>query len=336
MKRHLVSIISQHSLPNFLFIKEMAGQYDNLLFITTEEMKDRAEQMETALDLPINSIRRIKVDGNNFQQAYKTLSAQSFPKEDRFIVNMTGGTKMMSLAVWLFFYQEKNSFYYVPINKNQYYNLLTNTWMPLEYRASLREYFLLYGLSFKADNSLTHDGAFTFNQFNNVKMKGFHLPYEMKHSEQAVTPEARRYYGGEWFEEYTYLRIQKECSLDDEHIAKSLKIYRSENQKQNDNEIDVAFMLNNQLYVIECKVTMTGYVTGMGPTASTKETIDKYLYKLAAVSKNYGLQVKPYLFTLHNMARLSADSQDNITKRCAILGIKIIGTTALSAKKILF
>ena len=49
-----------------------------------------------------------------------------------------------------------------------------------------------------------------------------------------------------------------------------------------------------------------------------RETTEEYLYKLAAISKDFGLKVNPYLFTLHKMEKISG----NFDKRIKILGIK--------------
>ena len=51
------------------------------------------------------------------------------------------------------------------------------------------------------------------------------------------------------------MRIKKELNLREQDIAMSLKIYREDSQN-NDNEIDVAFMYENTLYIIECKVSI--------------------------------------------------------------------------------
>ncbi len=143
------------------------------------------------------------------------------------------------------------------------------------------------------------------------------------------TPEDKRYYGGGWFEEYTYSLIKRQFHLCDEDIALSLKIYRNKVKTPNDNELDVAFMLDNALYVIECKVTMNGY------NSTVPHTVETYLYKLAAVSKDYGLVVNSYLFTLHKLSLLSSGSIHGIEKRCKILGIRgIIGPEELSKDKL--
>ena len=65
--------------------------------------------------------------------------------------------------------------------------------------------------------------------------------------------------------------------------------------------------------------------------------IENYLYKLAAVSKDFGIIVRPYIFTLHKMDMLSEHSRENIKKRMRILGIcNIVSGKELSEQKIKF
>lgn len=156
--------------------------------------------------------------------------------------------------------------------------------------------------------------------FESVQKSHFYLPKKLWNAQEAATPELRRYLGGEWFEEFSYFKLKEAFNLRDEDIAVSLKIYRENESTKNDNELDVAFMFNNVLYVVECKVTMTGY--GRDP----KLVVDDYLYKLAAISKDFGLQVSAYIFTLHRMQTFSDEVKLNFLNRCRILGIKGIVT----------
>ena len=324
MARIIVSILSNHSVPNFLFIKEMEGKYDELLFITTPEAdKDnRGFQLQTALGRDEDDVVYVTVDGNDYRKALEDLRNWEIKKDDEYIVNLTGGTKMMSLAVHDFFKDKHAEFYYVPLGKNVYYNLGTGEKTPLKYRVNLREYFSLYGIRFesKAEDSFVHPESETMGIFESVQKSHFHLPKKLWDAQKAATPELRRYLGGEWFEEFSYFKLKEAFNLRDEDIAVSLKIYRENESKKNDNELDVAFMFNNVLYVVECKVTMTGY------GRDTKLVVDDYLYKLAAISKDFGLQVSAYIFTLHRMQNFSDEVKLNFLKRCEILGIKGIVT----------
>ena len=319
MSKTIVSILSDHLLPNFLFIKEMEGQYSDLLFVSTPqmEMQEKAMHLEVALGRKEGSVRRIVVANDNYKEILDALRAEQLSDSVEYVVNITGGTKTMSLAVHEYFCQFNASFVYVPIGKNSYYDFSTDQTHSLDYRVSLNEYFTLYGLAYDYDNGLICDAQRPFNLFNEQKMSNFYLTEELRYAQKAPRPELRRYLGGEWFEEYVYLRIKRDFKLRDEDIAKSVKICRL-SSTSNDNELDVVFVKDNALYVIECKVSMTGY--GKEP----KSVVDEYLYKLAAISKDFGLRVSSYIFTLHQMWRFSKATQENMSKRMRILGIRDI------------
>lgn len=319
MSKTIVSILSDHLLPNFLFIKEMEGQYSDLLFVSTPqmEMQEKAMHLEVALGRKERSVRRIVVANDNYKEILDALHAEQLSDSVEYVVNITGGTKTMSLAVHEYFCQFNASFVYVPIGKNSYYDFSTDQTHSLDYRVSLNEYFTLYGLAYDYDNDLICDAQRPFNLFNEQKMSNFYLTKELRYAQKALRPELRRYLGGEWFEEYVYLRIKRDFKLRDEDIAKSVKICRL-SSTSNDNELDVVFVKDNALYVIECKVSMTGY--GKEP----KSVVDEYLYKLAAISKDFGLRVNSYIFTLHQMWRFSKATQENMSKRMRILGIRDI------------
>lgn len=319
MSKTIVSILSDHLLPNFLFIKEMEGQYSDLLFVSTPqmEMQEKAMHLEVALGRKEGSVRRIVVANDNYKEILDALRAEQLSGSVEYVVNITGGTKTMSLAVHEYFCQFNASFVYVPIGKNSYYDFSTDQTHSLDYRVSLNEYFTLYGLAYDYDNDLICDAQRPFKLFDEQKKRNFYLTKELRDAHKAPRPELRRYLGGEWFEEYVYLRIKRDFNLRDEDIAKSVKICRL-SSTSNDNELDVVFVRDNALYVIECKVSMTGY--GKEP----KSVVDEYLYKLAAISKDFGLRVNSYIFTLHQMWRFAKATQENMNKRMRILGIRDI------------
>lgn len=332
MKKVLVSILSDHLVPNYLFIKEMRGQYNELLFIGTPytESKAIATHLENALENRKSNIKKVILESDQYQEGVQSLENISLPNDVQYIVNLTGGTKIMSLIVYDFFRKLNSSFYYIPIGKNTYCNIEEENMHALQYRISLREYFTLYGLHYECDNTLLKDAETTFQFFEKQKKRKFYLSDEIKNSQKAETAKDKKYYAGEWFEEYSYLRIKKELNLREQDIAMSLKIYREDSQN-NDNEIDVAFMYENALYIIECKVSMNGY------GKEKWQTIEDYLYKLAAISKDFGLIVRPYIFTLHKMGKLPDGSLKGLQKRMQILGIRnIIDGKQLSKQKIDF
>lgn len=320
MSRILISIMSKHTLPNYLLIRQMEGQYDELLFITTPEAErtNRDTYLEEALHLDSDKAVSICVDGTDYRKTLADLKEKwEVRHSDKYVVNLTGGTKMMALAVHDYFQNFDTEFYYVPIEKNTYYNLSTGTSESITIQIPLKEYLTLYGIKYSCipEDQFSHSQAEAELLYNEVCRNHFHLTAKLRYAQEASTQQLRKYYSGEWFEQFTYFRLKEAFHLKQKDIACSLKIFR-EGDTTNDNEIDVAFIFQNQLYVVECKVSMFG-----DPGISAKETIDKYLYKLAAISKDFGLQVKPYIFTLHRSSTLTVKSRQAFNKRCDILGI---------------
>lgn len=327
MKRILISVLSDYLQPNFLLIKELEGEYDELIFISTEDMESDKKKKSYWLGKALNlekEVRKIIVKDDDYEAIVDRLDKEFFSSEFQYIVNLTGGTKVMSIAVHDFFEKFRPKFYYVPIGKNEIKSFHSKEeGIPLKYRMSLVEYFTLYGLNYKCDNSMIYKAEHSknlFGRFKNVNFNRSRVP-EIIGAQTLANPSDRRYYGGVWFEEYAYSRLKEELGLNDGQICKSAKIFR-EASTENDNEIDVMFIKDNLLYIFECKVTMSG-VEGKQTSAQTIESI---LYKLAAISKDFGLRVNAYLLTLHKIKKNERDFNEKrlemLEKRRRILGIK--------------
>lgn len=314
----LVSLISDHLLPNYLFIQEMKGRYDTLLFVTTEKMQlaGVGQRLERTLGLALDSVKRIVVAEDSVGETSRMLEAAGLGMKDQFLVNLTGGTKMMSLGVYEFFSGKEAEFYYLPINKNVVVNVRTSVVQPLRYRLDVYEYFSLYGLSYLSEElyASPEKTMDLFDRFRKVNFNRYELP-EILHIHQ-LDEEEQKYYSGLWFEEYVYLRIKEEKSLKDGFIQRGARIFRNDGTRA-DNEIDVMYMTENRLYVGECKMSMNG-----APGSKPTKLLEQYMYKLAAISKDFGLLVHPYIFTLHDLKRISLSSRQAMERRMNILGIK--------------
>lgn len=319
MSKVLISVLSDHIIPNYLFIKETKGCYDEMLFVTTSyaEQKEIGKHLETTLGLAGTNVRRVNVSNENYQLILEELSHENFSYENEYTINQTGGTKAMSIALFSFFQKFNAHFVYIPIGTNEYFYFKSEEKHVIKYRLSLEEYLSLYGMTCVCDNSLLFDTSYTNKLFERLKKCKFNLGAipEIYNSQTLPTAEEKRYYGGSWFEEYVYHRIKKENVLSDAAIGMSVKIFRKDSLV-NDNEIDVAFVKDNVLNIIECKVSMFGHNT------NPKDTVEEYLYKLAAIAKDLGLRVNTYLFTLHKMQKFSSLTLDNFNKRIRILGIR--------------
>lgn len=336
--RILLSILSDYLQPNFLLIKEFDGLYDRLVFVSTRKMeaadKCKSRSLSVALSIPYVQENVIVVGEDDYQDILNKLKASSFSQDDQYIINLTGGTKVMTAAVCDYFHAfgyRNVSYYYVPIGKNVVEDFYLGQGKPIKYQMNLREYFALYGIRYEPQNKLVKPAEFTMNVFDEFKKKKFtrNRYRPIANADQLPNAVDRLYFNGIWFEDYCYLRIKQELNLPDNAICKSAKIFRGTND--NDNEIDVMFIRNNKLHICECKVTM------YGQSRSVTITAEGYLYKLAAIAKDFGLRVDSYILTLHwldhrrrqNPNQLVIPSidhqfpkpQDSLEKRCRILGI---------------
>jgi len=320
---YLISLISDHLLPNYLFIKEMAGKYDKLLFITTEKMEDAGigKRLEKALGLKENAVQRIVVSEENLNETLAKLKSVLFSNDDRFMVNLTCGTKIMSIGVYEYFFQFSSSYYYIPINKNKIADVETSKEVPLNYRVNLEEYLTLYGITFQSDKPLIYPSEHTFKLFDHYKKANFNRSRisEILNAQNHTIESDKTYYSGGWFEEYCYLRIKREKRLNDDCIYQGIKLFRENSGLENDNEIDVMYVSENELYVCECKISLKGR-----PMVKDYELLEQYMYKLAAISKDFGLIVNPFILTLYRFEKISPKRKQAIEKRMNILGIKDI------------
>jgi vacuolar-type H+-ATPase subunit F/Vma7 len=96
----LISLISEHLLPNVLLIKEMAGKWDKLVFITTERMGQLSmiSHLCNALKIDKKDVQIVVVSEDDLPDAREKLDKCNFSKDDQYIINLTCGTKIMSIA----------------------------------------------------------------------------------------------------------------------------------------------------------------------------------------------------------------------------------------------
>ena len=112
----IVNLVSDQTIPNVQFIKwfvkQNLGQI-KVLLVTTKEMerKDKSNCIKNALSSLENFLEweTLTTDGNSLPSISKDLEKyflnQSYKK---IIANITGGTKLMSLAAFDFFKNQTN------------------------------------------------------------------------------------------------------------------------------------------------------------------------------------------------------------------------------------
>jgi hypothetical protein len=250
-----------------------------------------------ALNIDLQNIKITIVSGDDFPNTLQILENENFNSSDKYLINLTGGTKIMSLGVFQHFFNYDSEFFYVPIATNKVENVRSGESIPLKYRMNLTEYLSLYGLHIEVN-------------------KPGNRVYDSK---------------GERFEKFVLncIKTSKKLSIEDMQIAQGVKIYRNYDEKVNDNEVDVMWIDENKLFVGECKVSLwkpKEIDSDKRPINNPPEYLDEIMYKLAAISKDFGLQVNSYIFIKHGLEAkfFNADRLKSIEKRLKILGIKEI------------
>ena len=327
MQKTIVSIISEQTIPNYLFIKEMFLPGDSLLFISSEKYKERIDWIVTTLDyhMPCEIEKVIfPVEGEEKWQDMQERLGKAISKAKHYFVNLTGGTKYMSLLVQHVFEQFGNSeFAYIPYPKNCILIPGHNEALPLKYRLSVREYLSNYNVNY-TEKQQTKDTSYTntfFDKFIKGKLNSVIIDLLRKYRDKKKSditkletessdkfpqiPELGvfiseiqfpceeenilyssevQYLTGGWFEEYMYHRIEEKIHPQDIRLGVLIKRTDSHNQ----NDLDVVFTFGNKLFVIECK-------TGIDKEKVFNETV----YKATAIKEAVlGLSAKTFIISL--------------------------------------
>lgn len=355
----LVSLISDQAIPNVLFIRDQP-QADHYLFISTGKMEKKMIVANIIKACPnhIHSASTIVVEEDNLEDITTKLSSSANDVTGEYVVNLTGGTKVMSLGVFEYFSKsEKNRIYYLPLGKNKIFQLFPkNSDFELNFRIGLEDYLIANGVipettSFVTKNILSRPEEDTFNLYLKFSSESNHL--------LKLASEHFRVYRGDKkmkkitlnSEEKWYLQPFlnagfstkegseisrneiKYCTGDwfEEYVYTLVKSIKGKpdtdigfsvvlTRDNVKNEFDVIFTHNNALYVIECK---TDVANEEGKFA---ELFSNTLYKAGSLRKDFGLFVKFYVFAINDFTPLSQEKKD----RARVLDINLVGTEVLN------
>jgi hypothetical protein len=148
----LVLLVSKQTIPNFLSIRTFI-EANHFVFITTEEMEDKErgnkrEWIMSAAGIEERSTSQIVVKAEYKEDVIQNLIAHDWKKYDEIIVNITGGTKMMSLACYEFFKLITHKIWYLPIRSSNYHLCDNSREIRLvDYNCSVSEYLSCCGIN---------------------------------------------------------------------------------------------------------------------------------------------------------------------------------------------
>ncbi|HQJ72868.1 MAG TPA: DUF1887 family CARF protein [Spirochaetota bacterium] len=295
MRRTMVSLVSDQTQPNVLMIREFMvirkTEFDRYIFVTTEKMENKgktASIMEVC-GIPGDIAVRVLVQEDSIASVIEGLAALKYDDDEESIVNITCGTKMMSIGAFQFFRDRRSEVYYLPLNANilkKIHPLVRESDAEIQYRLDLREYLVSHGtpiITFDKKNKTVGDfpmagcmfRAFIGEKFNDAVMRRLRarrndrngvaigdlpgLDGLLNNIGYRVPPggvlsrDETRYITGGWFEEYVYWLVRDHGKIGDDYIGINLESKKGGEK----NEFDVMFTFDNRLVMVECKTGLT-------------------------------------------------------------------------------
>ncbi len=326
----LVTLVSEQTIPNVMLIKQLKAKLQNYLFIYTERTRLHLQWILQATGLQAGNYRIFSME--TFPEGYSAIfnDLQTFVDgkmqllpHTPFLVNLTGGTKIMSLAVFNYFKQhfDLSTFFYLPFGRNQVNEVYPSTAVhPLTIKLSLEEYFTAHGMHIQASGASVPKGLSTpEGMMQGLKKAKWQLPDNKAVQENAGMSEAeKKYLTGEWFELYCMQLIKKSLGLPAKAIACGIKVQNMELNPaeryaaNSDNEIDIAFVYDNRLYLAECKVLR-------GKSAAGKVHNDAF-YRLISVAQRLGIACRKIVFALVDLSA----QREFVERKARLLGIDYV------------
>lgn len=330
VKRILVSLVSAQTIPNVELIKEFGDENTNYLFITTAQMQTQLEWIVKTTK--ISSHESIQVNAFDQDNIVAQLDNYNFGSGE-IILNITGGTKLMSLVINEYFKNLGATIYYLTGHSKTYVKLFPNRGeqrFKLSKKLSLDEYLQANGFDIiKSELSFDYSISETFLKYfttednyiesksilrklqglrglnknkkiivdDIVGLSGLLNRLNYKSEKKELTKYDARYITGDWFEEYIYYRVKNDLKLDDDEIGIGYKLTKSGVQ----NEIDVLFVYNHQLYLIECKTSFYDYRLQKDSSEKKINLMGEIIYKSDALQSKFGLLARTYILTLGEM-----------------------------------
>lgn len=348
MKRILVSLVSEQTIPNVEFIREIGENADQFMFISTEDMEklgNRLWILNTANLDESKVFDPLIVKAFSFEDIENKLRTV-VNDEDFYYVNLTGGTKVMSLAVYEFFKTVKSEIFYLTGNGQQIkiHPGRRKVVSDLKSRISLKDYLSAYGFSVKAESApirAQNSADELLKYFLNDNEQGTDVPaFEALRSKRGkgvkkldenktvndfiqrvgFKPEIPnqlnkyevRYLSGEWLEEYLFYFLKYNLKIPDSDIGMGLLTIKNDAP----NEFDVLLMKKNRIFVFECKTSI--YISSDESQTFIGETI----YKSDSLRNKFGLFAQTIVVTLSD---LTGGKLTDHLKRAEASKVKLIG-----------
>ena len=326
MKNLIVTLLSDQPIPNVQFIKEKRNEESEFLFVSTEKMEKKGvgKWIQNVCHIKEETTITIIIEEFSSSDIEKKLNEINYDVFEKIVVNVTGGTKIMSHCVTEFFKEKPDAeVYYLTGSQNNLLQVFPKTKQShrtLSCDLTLKEYVESHGFEMKESSLSGIDSTYTqgflqvFLSFSDTeraiinKLRDFRKPgkslkinvvdglldvlckidYPTNDEYLTLSKYDIRYLTGDWFEEYIYRHIKQELNLSDDYIKTGITLTK----QGTPNEFDVVFLWKGNLNTIECKTSIINKIV------DEMNIMNDTIYKATALQKNLGLYSKFSIFTL--------------------------------------
>ncbi len=325
----LVSLIGDQTIPNLEIIKEFQNQCDKFIFFHSVKTAQQAEWIIRAACLGVKDCLKQEIDPFNITEIQNVLQTYPFGDES-FILNITGGTKPWIIAFLDKFKDLGAEIYYVTGKPREFMKIFPRkgkSILRLEANVNIHEYLIANGFEVK-EGKLTHpqdqaerffsafmaepvENFFPFmNFFRPLRNSSKTIPLQQLREDfldvlnkisytsksDLLDKNDFKYFSGDWLEEWVYYRVKNELNLADSDIITGTHITKMNTP----NEMDVMFLIDHQLHVIECKTAVFEERELDGQMKLTN-ILGETIYKSDALRSKLGLFAKSTILTLSEL-----------------------------------
>ena len=365
----IVTIVGGQTIQNVMFIEQLRKNgeaIDTYLFLTTEDMEreNKVKYIVSACDIDAEQAKKIIISKDSIREIKNELSNLTSRLCGNIYVSLTGGTKIMSLAIYDFFKQNfgkgKVSFHYLPFGTRMFKQIYPEEEndIVIDWKLTLKSYCKAHGLLVRDENNLnilTQSANYTkmfFEEFISNKIDGEILRGIMHKGFIMSKKEVRNKQG--WKNIVKLLEEGKAVFPNRAVNEKMTSYYKgvwfeeyiytkikkmlnlsddkiwigadilTEENQQVNNEIDIMFIYNDRLNTVECK---TNYSQKKGKFKSES------LHKIQANKKKFGLRCKSIYCHTDSLNEENINLREAFLARANQLEITIVDRDILLDKE---
>lgn len=266
-------LVSDQPVPSLTPLLDPALAVRQVILVHAPERARHAAWLADALQRHGRAVELFALqDGYDLPGLRREMSALAGRHPQGVIANITGGSKMMTIAAWETFTRPTDRLYYVDIRRDSL------RWLRPEApeqavadRVRLETYIVAHGQRIQPEQPLRRDPPDPANLIEWRRLARSLAADSQPHSSS----------GGHWLEELVFAEIEalraEDRTLQD--VARQFKVVDGDRKRKPvENEYDVAVLRDNSLYLIECKTGQAG--AGKAATAA--------LYRLATLFEGLG------------------------------------------------